>query len=736
MTTTLQFTAKETGASAAGQVLAPVINVGLGAPASMAATTYSANSIFGGDSSVATTAYSGHRRELAAAIDLSDKQYIQFQMAHSNLSRINTSDWAANGMLVVFEDTAGNWAAFRVFGGDVAWNPSAGGGTDGYFGGGTGFNGPISAFVHIELTRTPDYQSASAINWAAVDAYEVHHRPSASGRMQSVIGYIRTINPSISSGTVSDLFSQIRSAWALTIGGGVPGHPFRAIPQYAQGFANLVWCAQIGFQVGDGSTATTGTIEDFGVAFWNPPEDTHDGNPAYPGVGAFQLLDTPRLADFYLSASDALTINDGVWSSSSQWGVRVRGSASGSIAFNRNTFYRTAQFECAHGQFTDCAWDGHTAAIDVTAATGMVRGTVRNGVGHGIKISGAGGNYAGLGIAFDDNTTYDVELGSGGAGTYVLTGVSVLDGAYTLKIRNDSATNAVVVELPSGILYSTSTAGGSITVTTPAIYQSVTVNGLVVGSRVQIYDTSSSTELHNAVPAGASVTWTDSVAATASRAIRVRIAYVSGVAAKEFLEANIGTCGTGTGDSAITYLANQVDDAVYNTNAINGSTVTGITIDDSADRVYINIGGGSVTWPSIYAYQCHWNQTEAGIRDDGAIIEAVDPANYTVYGFLVKNTSTTRLKISGGYAVDETGNAEGWADDTGGSIFPVLPHVVAYATGSGLSAGEQAQLAQAANAGNLVFTAGNVNANVKANNDTGIKGDGTSGDKWRSVLVP
>ena len=122
MTTALQITLKDTGASAAGQVLAPVINVGLGVPASIAASTVNISPVFGGDSVSGTSSYCGFRRELGASVDLTDRQYIQFQLAHTGLARGSLQDWTSNGLMLVFEDTLGNWAAYRILGGDAAWN--------------------------------------------------------------------------------------------------------------------------------------------------------------------------------------------------------------------------------------------------------------------------------------------------------------------------------------------------------------------------------------------------------------------------------------------------------------------------------------------------------------------------------------------------------------------------------------------------------------------------------------
>jgi hypothetical protein len=134
-------------------------------------------------------------------------------------------------------------------------------------------------------------------------------------------------------------------------------------------------------------------------------------------------------------------------------------------------------------------------------------------------------------------------------------------------------------------------------------------------------------------------------------------------------------------------------DVVYAANGIDGSTVTDITIDD--DLLLVNVDVGTITWGEIYAYETVWLYGEEGIRDEGRIIEAVDTANYKLTDFLIKNITdpTEPLVISGGYGVDSvSGETIDIIDTTGGTVFTAPPHVVAYATGSALTAAQDAKL--------------------------------------------
>lgn len=216
--------------------------------------------------------------------------------------------------------------------------------------------------------------------------------------------------------------------------------------------------------------------------------------------------------------------------------------------------------------------------------------------------------------------------------------------------------------------------------------QSVTISGAVAGSRIQIYDLTSNTELYNGTPTFP-YTWTDSMVYAADREIRLRVSYVNGTSAKKFIDQVIGTATEL--DYAIGFLVAQEDDPTYNGNAIDGSTVTDITIDDGL--MLLEINAADVTWPNIYAYEMYWLFTSAGIQDLGQSITSPDTANYLMDSDVLKlkNISGSYTKITGGWGRDiTTGDPLDIIDFTGDPLFGSPPHVVAYATGSGVTPGD------------------------------------------------
>ena len=259
------------------------------------------------------------------------------------------------------------------------------------------------------------------------------------------------------------------------------------------------------------------------------------------------------------------------------------------------------------------------------------------------------------GVNFSSPYSVTVNTGVALSGTFALT----LSGGATLTMNG------------------TATSSGNITHTTGTkVWTRIALSGLTANSRVQLYDSTSSTELYNAVVAGTSLEYQTDW--TTDHTIRYRISYVNGATAKNFIEAS-GTFSSGGLSVAIA----QTDDAVYIANAISGSTVTGITITPSPARVKINLAGGTVSWASIYAYQVYWLYGATGIADEAAFIIASDTANYTLYGFDIRNDSATALTLTGGWGKDSvTDTIAGVIDVAGstGNIYAEPDHIIPYGT--------------------------------------------------------
>lgn len=445
----------------------------------------------------------------------------------------------------------------------------------------------------------------------------------------------------------------------------------------------------------------------------------------------------PLVVNAFVVASDAVA--------TAYTGVTINGSAKTITLSGLRTvqeMYDYSQAWCddaGNVQYDECLTtaDGSTFSL----ADGWKLLTSGSYLDYGVK------RLAGGTLKLTATGTYAPVVGTttiefAAAGTYLLTDI---DATGMVTFTNTSG-GSVTVELPAGVTYVNS--GPSITVNEPQTYQTVTVSGATAGSRLQIYDITSATELYNGIPTFP-YTWTDSVAVAADREIRVRIHYVNGASAKEFIEQIIGTCGQTPSTKDVTYLASQADDAVYNARGTDGSTITGVTFTDSTtDKMNIDISAGSVELADLYAAWVYYAFTEAGIRTDIDYIFAKDISNFIYSNLKWKNTTSPSvpLKITGGYAWDSvTEDPIDLVDTTGGTIFLAPPHVVSKTitlSGESVVTGTAAEIIAAipsttANAAAVLAAAQvtPIHSDMRKTVGTTLKGDGTEADKFRSVLV-
>lgn len=248
---------------------------------------------------------------------------------------------------------------------------------------------------------------------------------------------------------------------------------------------------------------------------------------------------------------------------------------------------------------------------------------------------------------------------------------------FKLKIRIVVATANASNALTYIRITTDSTALAQGAISYPQDYTTVTLNGLVAGSRVQLYDLTNDVELYNQVVAGTSLSYQTPYVDDFN--MRVRVMKMSGVTAYKLLEFEEPVTINGVSRSVT-----QEVDTVYALNGIDGSTITTVVIDDN--NLLVEVDTGTITWAAIYAYETYWLFTEEGIRDETRFIEAVDPANYKIFDFAIKNVSSPSapLIITGGYGVDGvSGAALDIIDTSGGTIFCSPEHVVAYETSGG-----------------------------------------------------
>ena len=199
---------------------------------------------------------------------------------------------------------------------------------------------------------------------------------------------------------------------------------------------------------------------------------------------------------------------------------------------------------------------------------------------------------------------------------------------------------------PGPALVYTDSTGTSVPVTAP---------NLIDGSRVQIYDVTNSVELSNSLVSGGSG-YVGRVSWASDKTIRLRAAYCSGTSAMQVIEATATLTNTGA-----SFTATQVHDAVYEGNAIDGSTVTEFAADYPNVQIDIDDPDGSTTPQRCYAWYMALQMTADGIAYYNGAITAEDASNYrintAVADMKAQNVSTSPVVVVGGRIYRDDGES-------------------------------------------------------------------------------
>jgi len=585
------------------------------------------------------------------------------------MNSIVSSNVGAKGCIVYFEDSTGEWAAFTLSKRD-----------------GMQINVPYTTFIALDSATPLD--ESGAIDWTDItDMAFYYHRVTTSTlsrgmyiRLAALIGEPVVYGGSEDSPITTSFLSRVMQGWA----------GFNLAPNQVR--EQLV--AKGSFTIGNGTNKTVAELSANSIVQPTLPDGSFDGQF---WQGATEFITTK----FNTSSDDIIRFNraalvspqDGVeqfldvsaGSAPAEFttnGTTIIGQiVTGATGrnFNRTTFDRCGLITLGGSQLANCTVsDSSSTPAVLTADPSDISDTVfvSAGTGHAIQASATGT------FAFEGNTF----SGYGADGTTDAAFYNNSGGLITLEIPAGDATPTV-----------RNGAGASTVIDTPTANQSVTISGATAGSRIQIYDLTSATELYNGTPTFPH-TWTDASPYAADREIRLRVALVGASTAKKFISTTIGTSTSAT--PALSYLVTQEDDTVYASNGVDGSTVTDVVKNSGTDRIEINKASGTITAASLYAYEMYYLFTSTGIAADPQVITAVDTANYFVgSSYKFKNVTTgpnVALTITGGWLRDSsTGLSITTVDTTGYTLYNAPDHVVAYATGSGVTAGDITAIAAA-----------------------------------------
>lgn len=180
----------------------------------------------------------------------------------------------------------------------------------------------------------------------------------------------------------------------------------------------------------------------------------------------------------------------------------------------------------------------------------------------------------------------------------------------------------------------------------------VTAPNLQIGSRVQLYDMTSGAELYNDVLSGL----LSFPIVNNGHTVRLRASYCDGLIAKIPVE-SVGVLGS----DGLSFLSTQGDDAVYESNGIDGSTVSEFIADYPHLQIDVSDSDNATTVQRLYAWSVYNQSTLDGIRYYQGALSASDWFNYVVNvpiaNLKLDNISSIPVVISGGYLSRSDGDS-------------------------------------------------------------------------------
>lgn len=177
----------------------------------------------------------------------------------------------------------------------------------------------------------------------------------------------------------------------------------------------------------------------------------------------------------------------------------------------------------------------------------------------------------------------------------------------------------------------------------PILMEVGSVTSIVTGSRIQVYNVTTATQIANSVIGGTSYTlnYENGTGITSGNSIRIRLTLLGQLPYQSTVTATT---------SGFTLVAAQLADSVYTTNAIDGSTIAECTANYTDDTIEINDGDDSTSIQRIYAFYRFAETTSAGIADWHAGINAIDVNTYQItvanVDLTLNNTKVAALSLT------------------------------------------------------------------------------------------
>ena len=428
-------------------------------------------------------------------------------------------------------------------------------------------------------------------------------------------------------------------------------------------------------------TVTTGTVYFDGV-----PDSPFVTQCRHYGFDLSQETSPTRTVDSYVSANES--------TAAAYTGITIDGSNK-RITFGSGTGDTTQKFYDYTRAWACLNLDKDIPLNRAGALYSLATGwTVIDPTYSGLTWGGGKVEWSAAGSksgSFDSNQHVFAAAGAYDMGNCVFSG--------TVEFVNSSGGNVVVI-VPEGTDYINT--GPNITVNVAVDQAEALISGIVAGSRLQIYNVTTATEMVNAINATTSYTlgYPKGLGYSAGDVVRVRLTYCVGLTAK--LPVEYTTIASAAGWSV---LANQQDDEVYIANGIDGSTVTEYSSDYLNVQIDVSDPDGVTSFQRGYAWYCDQMTGDDGIRYFFGAFQAEDAFNYLlntdVADIMIQNTGTTGVTLTGGAVRRKDGSSP---IAPGGSVYVYYGRTYGLETGtSGLTAAESDKLMSLGNSTGLTL---------------------------------
>jgi hypothetical protein len=239
------------------------------------------------------------------------------------------------------------------------------------------------------------------------------------------------------------------------------------------------------------------------------------------------------------------------------------------------------------------------------------------------------------------------------------------------------------------------TAGATVNILAPATTYTLELPNIIDGSRFQVFNVTSDTELTNALVSGGTGIDQQYILDTdysANDIGRLRITFQSGTTCKQRIELDFSFGNTTTVNNLPT---EQVDDPVYTAYGVDGSTITEFSWDSGNIQVDIDDADNTTVVQRIAAWMCYFVTTATGIDEafgslDWESLNSIKINTDTV-DLKLDNTKATPLFLNGGrlYRDDSTTII---ASTSNAIQVDYAPVYIAETGVSGLTASESTQL--------------------------------------------